>query len=137
MDHGHRVATGGPPTALQYDLFTPVNKRAKTTTYVRKGIGLAPHTIATYQDCILSLVVTINELPKEIINMYLPTKTESPAFLATHPPMTDYFVTGDFNAHHLDWYGVRRRIRRSYPREQTNYRALGTMGHALQLGTSQ
>lgn len=94
-----------PPKAVKYEMFSACSDKPKYPTYVRKDLGCALHSIIRSQDCILAIAVLINDNHMKFIDVYASNKVEAPAFLATHHPLRDSLLAGDFNAHHTAWYG--------------------------------
>ncbi|KAL0630658.1 hypothetical protein Q9L58_010491 [Maublancomyces gigas] len=96
---------GQPPHAINCDMLFPTETNAKFVTYIRKNLGFHSRISATYKECILSMTATIGNATSEFINVYAPNKKETQNFLEKHKPFADFFLAGDFNTQHPDWYG--------------------------------
>lgn len=80
-------------------------EKPKCATYIRRDSGFIPQTTSTYKDCILAITLLIGNKSMEFINVYAPSKSETMQFLANHTTNKDSYLAGEFNTHHMNWYG--------------------------------
>lgn len=73
--------------------------------YVRKDLGLNLRTFTLISDCVVGLTNTINTHPVNFLNVCFSHNATLFSFLPTCIPSPDFYIVGDFNCHHNDWYG--------------------------------